>query len=76
MEGISGFGIAYSGLRNTIVCGFVSLQENIDTTNSGGKLVFHVFGALTKFERELITDRTNAGIASARSRGRWAADRK
>jgi len=50
--------------------GFVSLQESIDTTTSGGKLVFHVFGALAEFERELITERTNAGIASARSRGR------
>jgi DNA invertase Pin-like site-specific DNA recombinase len=50
--------------------GFVSLQESIDTTTSGGKLVFHVFGALAEFERELITERTNAGLASARSRGR------
>jgi DNA invertase Pin-like site-specific DNA recombinase len=50
--------------------GFVSLQESINTTTSGGKLVFHVFGALAEFERELITERTNAGLASARSRGR------
>lgn len=50
--------------------GFVSVQENIDTTTSGGKLVFHVFGALAEFERELICERTNAGLASARSRGR------
>ncbi len=50
--------------------GFVSLQENIDTTTSGGKLVFHVFGALAEFERELIRERTNAGLASARQRGR------
>jgi DNA invertase Pin-like site-specific DNA recombinase len=50
--------------------GFVSVQENIDTTTSGGKLVFHVFGALAEFERELIRERTNAGLASARSRGR------
>lgn len=50
--------------------GFVSLQENIDTTTSGGKLVFHVFGALAEFERELIRERTRAGLASARSRGR------
>jgi DNA invertase Pin-like site-specific DNA recombinase len=50
--------------------GFVSLQESIDTTTSGGKLVFHVFGALAEFERELIRERTNAGLASARSRGR------
>ena len=50
--------------------GFISLQENIDTTTSGGKLVFHVFGALAEFERELIRERTNAGLASARKRGR------
>lgn len=50
--------------------GFVSLQESIDTTTSGGKLIFHVFGALAEFERELIRERTNAGLASARARGR------
>ena len=50
--------------------GFVSVQESIDTTTSGGKLVFHVFGALAEFERELIRERTNAGLASARKRGR------
>ena len=50
--------------------GFVSLQESIDTTTSGGKLIFHVFGALAEFERELIRERTNAGLASARIRGR------
>lgn len=49
---------------------FVSLQENIDTTTSGGKLIFHVFGALAEFERELIRERTNAGLSSARARGR------
>ena len=50
--------------------GFRSLQESIDTTTSGGKLVFHVFGALAEFERELIRERTNAGLAAARARGR------
>ena len=50
--------------------GFVSLRENVDTTTSGGKLVFHVFGALAEFERELIRERTLAGIASARARGK------
>ncbi len=50
--------------------GFISVQESIDTTTSGGKLIFHVFGALAEFERELIRERTNAGLASARSRGR------
>src|SRR5829696_7892516 len=47
-----------------------SLQENIYTTTSGGKLVFHIFGALAEFEREIIRERTNAGLASARSGGR------
>lgn len=50
--------------------GFRSLQESIDTTTSGGKLVFHVFGALAEFERELIRERTRAGLLAARSRGR------
>jgi DNA invertase Pin-like site-specific DNA recombinase len=50
--------------------GFRSLQESIDTTTSGGKLIFHVFGALAEFERDIIRDRTMAGLASARSRGR------
>lgn len=50
--------------------GFASLQENIDTTTSGGKLIFHVFGALAEFERELIRERTQAGLKAARTRGR------
>lgn len=50
--------------------GFRSLTENIDTTTSGGKLVFHIFGALAEFERELIRERTVAGLAAARARGR------
>lgn len=50
--------------------GFHSLQESIDTTTSGGKLIFHVFAALAEFERDLITERTHAGLASARARGR------
>jgi DNA invertase Pin-like site-specific DNA recombinase len=50
--------------------GFRSLQEQIDTTTSGGKLVFHVFGALAEFERDLIGERTHAGLAAARARGR------
>jgi DNA invertase Pin-like site-specific DNA recombinase len=50
--------------------GFVSVQESIDTTTPGGKLIFHVFGALAEFERELIRERTNAGLKSARARGR------
>ena len=50
--------------------GFQSLQEAIDTTTSGGKLVFHVFGALAEFERDIIRERTLAGLAAARARGR------
>src|SRR2546423_9576546 len=50
--------------------GFKSITENIDTTTSGGKLVFHIFGALAEFERDIIQDRTKAGLNAARSRGR------
>jgi DNA invertase Pin-like site-specific DNA recombinase len=50
--------------------GFKSLSEEIDTTTPGGKLVFHVFGALAEFERDLIRERTQAGLAAARARGR------
>jgi DNA invertase Pin-like site-specific DNA recombinase len=50
--------------------GFRSLQENIDTTTSGGKLIFHLFGALAEFERNLIRERTQAGLQAARARGR------
>jgi DNA invertase Pin-like site-specific DNA recombinase len=50
--------------------GFKSLSENIDTTTSGGKLVFHIFGALAEFEREIIKERTQAGLVAARSRGK------
>jgi DNA invertase Pin-like site-specific DNA recombinase len=50
--------------------GFKSLTENIDTTTSGGKLIFHIFGALAEFERDIIRERTNAGLAAARVRGK------
>ena len=50
--------------------GFKSLQENIDTTTSGGKLIFHIFSALAEFERDLIQERTKAGLKAARARGR------
>jgi len=46
------------------------LQESIDTTTSGGQLIFHIFGALSQFERELIRERTQAGLKAARVRGR------
>jgi DNA invertase Pin-like site-specific DNA recombinase len=48
--------------------GFKSLTENIDTTTSGGKLIFHIFGALVEFERNLIRERTQAGLTAARER--------
>ena len=50
--------------------GFKSLQENIDTTTPGGKLIFHIFASLAEFERDLIRERTNAGLSAARARGR------
>lgn len=50
--------------------GFKSLTESIDTTSPAGKLVFHLFGALAEFERNLIAERTKAGLAAARARGR------
>ena len=50
--------------------GFTSLREHLDTTTPGGKLVFHLFGALAEFERDLIRERTSAGLAAARARGR------
>ena len=50
--------------------GFRSLQESIDTTTSGGKLVFQIFGALAEFERRVIRERTRAGLEAARARGR------
>ena len=50
--------------------GLQSLQESIDTTTSGGRLVFHIFGALAEFERNLIRERTQAGLQAARARGR------
>jgi len=49
--------------------GFVSLTEGIDTTSAGGKLVFHIFGALAEFEREMIRERTVAGLKAAKGRG-------
>jgi DNA invertase Pin-like site-specific DNA recombinase len=54
--------------------GFKSITENIDTTTSGGKLVFHIFGALAEFERDIIKDRTKAGLNAARARG-WLGGR-
>jgi DNA invertase Pin-like site-specific DNA recombinase len=50
--------------------GFKCLRENIDTSTSGGKLIFHIFSALAEFERDLICERTEAGLKAARARGR------
>ena len=50
--------------------GFLSITEAINTTTSGGRLVFHIFGALAEFERSIIRERTIAGLESARARGR------
>lgn len=49
---------------------FVSLTENIDTTTSGGTLLFHMMAALAEFERSLISERTRAGMAAARAKGK------
>ena len=56
--------------------GFRSLQEAMDTSTSGGKLIFHVFGALAEFERNLIRDRTQAGLSAARARGKTGGRQK
>src|SRR5664280_740701 len=55
--------------------GFRSLREALDTTTPGGRLVFHLFGALAQFEREIIRDRTMARLAAARARGRFGGRR-
>ena len=59
-------------LKGLKECGieFISLTEQIDTTTPSGKLIFHLMGALAEFERDLIRERTNAGLAAARARGR------
>jgi len=50
--------------------GLQSLRENIDTATSGGKLIFHIFSALAEFEKDLISERTKAGLKAARVRGK------
>jgi len=59
VEGLEGRGI-----------GLKSITEAIDTTTPGGRLVFHVFGALAEFERSIIKERTKAGLSIARAQGR------
>ncbi|MPW31634.1 helix-turn-helix domain-containing protein [Agarivorans sp. B2Z047] len=49
---------------------FISLSESIDTTTSTGKLIFNVIGAIAEFERDIIVERTKAGLEAARARGR------
>lgn len=55
---------------NTRGIGFCSTRESVDTSTSGGKLVFHLFAALAEFERDVIRERTQAGLTAARARGR------
>ncbi|AJY27246.1 hypothetical protein BTM_6112 (plasmid) [Burkholderia thailandensis 34] len=55
---------------------FVSLNESINTASSGGRLVFHMMGALAEFERSLISERTRAGLAAARARGKQIGRRR
>jgi DNA invertase Pin-like site-specific DNA recombinase len=62
--------IAFSKTLEQRGVGLKSLKEQIDTTSSGGHLVFHMFGALAEFERDVIRERTQAGLAAARARGR------
>ena len=50
--------------------GLKSLHENIDTTTPTGKLIFHIFASLAEFEKDVIKERTNAGLKAARARGR------
>lgn len=57
-----------TGLRDSDI-GFRSLSEAIDTTTAGGRLIFHVMGALAEFERELIAERTRAGMSAAKRAG-------
>jgi len=57
-------------LLNDRGIGLRSIQENINTTSTGGKLIFHIFAALAEFERDVIRERTKAGLAAARARGR------
>lgn len=55
---------------------FKSLQEGMDTTTPSGKLLFHLFGSFAEFERDLIRERTMAGLAAARARGRLGGSAK
>lgn len=67
--------IAWVGYLDEHEIGLRSIHEAVDTTTSTGKLTFHIFGALAEFERTLIRDRTQAGLAAARARGRMGGRR-
>ena len=56
--------------------GLISLNDNIDTSSPQGKLIFHVFASLAEFERDVISERTKAGLAAARARGRVGGRKK
>ena len=58
------------GLLEERGIGLRSVTEAIDTTTAGGRLIFHIFGALSEFERTVIRERTKAGLSAARARGR------
>lgn len=62
--------IAMVGRLESLGTGLASIHESIDTSSSTGRLVFHIFGALAEFERNLIRERTRAGLQAARARGR------
>jgi DNA invertase Pin-like site-specific DNA recombinase len=68
--------IARAETLETRGAGLKSLQEAIDTNSTGGRLVFHLFGALAEFERNLVRERTQAGLAAARARGRLGGRQK
>ena len=68
--------IAHAESLRTQGVGLCSLKEAVDTNSSTGQLVFHIFGALAEFERALIRERTCAGLAAARARGRVGGRRK
>ena len=65
-----GFLIDLIGEMGRRGAGFQALQDGIDTSTSGGKLVFHIMGALAEFERDLISERTTAGMQAAKRRGK------
>ncbi|MBF4396169.1 recombinase family protein, partial [Vibrio anguillarum] len=58
-----------NGLKERNI-GFVSIAEAIDTSSPAGELIFHIFGAIAQFERSLISERTKAGLAAAKRRGK------